>query len=115
MAPPEANIEMVAMVRNLPNDCIDSSLQGASARDETTRMILLVKHQRAKIVEVQRQGPANSLKLKTDNLAANARTTASTEVVALMQFQTQWSSPGGGGGLSIDSNKVTSLAPGETS
>ncbi len=56
MAPPEANIEMVVMARNLPNDCIDFSILGGSTRDETAVAILLSKHQRAKIVEVHRQG-----------------------------------------------------------
>jgi hypothetical protein len=114
MALPEANIEMVAMVRNLPNDCIDSSLPGASVRDETAITILVVKYQRAKIVEVQRQRPAITLKLKVDK-SADARNIASSEDVALLQFQTHWWSRGGGGGLSMDSNIVTPLAPGETS
>ncbi len=115
MALPEADIEMVAMVRNLPNDCIDSSRPGASVRDETAITILVVKYQRAKIVEVQRQRPAIPLKLKVDKLAADARNIASSEDVALLQFQTHWWSRGGGGGLSMDSNIVTQLAPGETS
>ena len=86
MAPPEANIEMVVLATNLPNDCIDFSIPGSSARDETALAILLSKHQRAKI------GKARLLhtKLKTDKLAANARNTASSEAVALLPFQTQW-------------------------
>ena len=86
MAPPEANIEMVVLARNLPNDCIDFSIPGSSARDETALAILLSKHQRAKIG----RAPLLHTKLKTDKLAANARNTASSEAVALLPFQTQW-------------------------
>src|ERR1700719_2728265 len=64
MAPPEANIEMVVLARNLPNDCIDFSIPGGSARDESARAILLSKYQCAKIVEVRRQGPAITPSLK---------------------------------------------------
>jgi hypothetical protein len=111
MAPPEANIETVVLARNLPNDCIDLSIPGGSARDETAMAILLSKRQRAKIVEVHRQGPAITPSLRRP---ADARNTASSEAAAFLHFQTQWGSPGGGGELSIGSNIVTSLAPGET-
>src|ERR1700730_8023657 len=67
MAPPEANIEMVVLVRNLPNDCIDFSLPGGAARDETAMAILLSKHQRAKIAEVRRQGSAITSSLRRTN------------------------------------------------
>jgi hypothetical protein len=67
MAPPEANIETVVLARNLPNDCIDFSIPGGSARDETALAILLSKHQRAKIVEVHRQGPAITPSLRRTN------------------------------------------------
>lgn len=58
MAPPEANIEMVVMARNLPNVCIDFSMPGAAARDAAAVAVMLSRLQRAKIVEVHRQGPA---------------------------------------------------------
>src|ERR1700682_4438829 len=67
MAPPEANIEMVALASNLPIDCIDFSILGGSARDETAVAILLSKYQRAKIVEVHRQGPAITPSLSWTN------------------------------------------------
>jgi|ERR1700730_2556047 len=67
MAPPEANIEMVEMARNLPNDCTDFSIPGGTARDETAIAIGLSKHQRAKIVEVHRQGPAITPSLRRTN------------------------------------------------
>jgi hypothetical protein len=89
MAPPEANIETVVLARNLPNDCIDFSIPGGSARDETALAILLSKYQRAKIVEVHRQSGYYT-KLKMDKLAANARNTASSEAVPLLHFQIQW-------------------------
>ena len=58
MALPEANIEMVVMARNLQNDCIAFSIPGGPTRDGIAIAILLSKPQRAKIVEVHRQGPA---------------------------------------------------------
>jgi hypothetical protein len=74
MAPPEANIEKVVMARTLPNDCIDFSIPGGLARDETAIAILLSKHQHAKIVEVHRQGPAVTPSLR--GTVADARNTA---------------------------------------
>lgn len=79
MAPPEANVEMVVMARNLPTDCIDFSIPVGSARDETAVAILLSKHQRAKIIEVHRHCPAITPSFKTGKLAADARSTASSE------------------------------------
>lgn len=108
MAPPEANIEMVVLARNLPNDCIDFSIPGGSARDESARAILLSKYQRAKIVEVRRQGPAITPSLRNWQ---RMRETASSEAVPLLHFQTQWEPRGGE--LSMGSDIVTSLAPGE--
>ena len=67
MAPPEANIEMVVMARNLPTDCINFSMPGGTARDETALAILLSKHQRANIGEVHRQGPAITPSLRRTN------------------------------------------------
>ena len=57
----EANIEMVVMARNLPNDRIDFSMPGGSAREEIAITILLSKHQRAKIGEVQKSNDDDSL------------------------------------------------------
>lgn len=79
MAPPEANVEMVVMARILPTDCIDFSIPGGSARDETAVAISLSKHQRGKIDEVHRHLPAIAPSFKADNLAADARNTASSE------------------------------------
>jgi hypothetical protein len=112
MAPPDANIETVVLARNLPNDCIDFSIPGGSARNETAMAILLSKHQRGQKSRSSR--PGDYTKLKTDKLAADVRNTASSEAAAFSHFQTQWGSPGGGGEVSIGSNIVTSLAPGET-
>ena len=89
MAPPEANIERVVMARKLPAECIDFSITGGSARDETGIAILLAKHQRAKIAEVHRQGPGYYTKLRTDKLAADARNAASSEAAALLHFRAQ--------------------------
>ena len=109
MAPPEANFEMVLLARNLPNDCIDFSIPGSSARDETALAILLSEHQRAKI------GKARLLhtKLKTDKLAANGEIPRRAKP-RLCYLSKHNGSPGGGGALSMGSNIVTSLAPGET-
>ncbi len=52
MAPPEANIEMVVMARNLPNDCIGFAIPGGAVRDETVIATLLCKYQRAKTADV---------------------------------------------------------------
>src|ERR1700730_13182307 len=110
MAPPEANIEMVVLARNLPNDCIDFSIPGSSARDETALAILLSKHQRAKI------GKARLLHNKLRR--TNWRGMGEIPRVAkpwLCYLSKHNGSPGGGGGaLSMVSNIVTSLAPGET-
>lgn len=67
MAPPEANIEMVVLARNLANDCIGFSIPGGSARDETAIAILRSKHQRAKLVDVHRQDPAITPSLRRTN------------------------------------------------
>jgi hypothetical protein len=42
MAPPETNMEMAAMARDLANDCIDFSIPGGAAGDETVIAILLL-------------------------------------------------------------------------
>jgi hypothetical protein len=112
MAPPEANIEMVELARNLPNDCIDFSIPGSSARDETALAILLPKHQRAKIVGVHRQGPAITPSFKTDNLR-RMREIPRRAKPWLCCISKHDGSPGGGGELSMGSI-VTLLAPGET-
>ena len=57
----------LCLARNLPNDCIDFSIPGGVARDETAMAILLSKHQRAKIGEVHRQGPAITPSLRRKN------------------------------------------------
>ncbi len=114
MAPPEANIEMVVLARNLPNDCIDFSIPGSSARDETAIAILLYKHQRTRIVEVHRQGPAITPSLRRTNWRRMREIPRRSEPW-LCYLSKQNGSPGGvGGALSMDSNIVTSLAPGET-
>ncbi len=62
---------------------------GGTMRDETARAILLVKHQRAKRGEVQRQGLSIPRKVKMDKLAVDARKPASSKAVALLHFQPQ--------------------------
>jgi hypothetical protein len=114
MAPPEANIEMVVLARNLPNDCIDFSIPGGTARDETAMAILLSKHQRAKIGEVHRQGPAIPPSLRRTDWQRMRENTASSEAGSLLHVETQWWSPGGAGELAIGPNIVTSLASGES-
>jgi hypothetical protein len=93
MAPPEANIEIVVMARKLPSDCIDFSISGGAAREETAIAILLSKCQRAKIV---RQGPPITAGLRL------RRT-----------YATPWQAKPCGE-LSMVSNIATSLAPSET-
>ena len=109
MAPPEANIEMVVLARNLPNDCIDFSIPGGSPRDESARAILLSKYQRAKIVEVRRQGPAITPSLRNWRRMREYRVERSRAVVTFPNTREPR-----GGELSMGSNIVTSLAPGET-
>jgi hypothetical protein len=53
MSPPEANIEIVVMARNLPNDCMGFSIPGGAVRDETVIATLLCKYQRAKTADVR--------------------------------------------------------------
>jgi hypothetical protein len=96
MAPPEANIEMVVMARNLPNDCIGSSIPGGAARDETVIAILLSKYQPGKIAEVHRQDPTITPGVRLRRMCA-----------------IPWRAKPRGE-LSMGSNIVTSLAPGET-
>jgi hypothetical protein len=75
----EANIEMVVMARNLPNDRIDFSMPGGSAREETAVTILLSKHQRAKLGEVHRQAPSFPSGLRRTNWRRKRENTASNE------------------------------------
>jgi hypothetical protein len=110
----EANIEMVVMARNLPNDRIDFSMPGGSAREETAISILLSKHQRAKIAEVHQQGPAIPPSLRRTDWQRMRENTASSEAGSLLRVQTQWWSPGGAGELAIGPNIVTSFASGES-
>jgi hypothetical protein len=114
MAPPEANIEMVVLARNFPNDCIDFSMPGGSARDETALAILRSKYQRANIVEVHRQGPAITPSLRRTNWR-RMREIPRRAKPWLCYISKHKGSPGEGGGgeLSMGSNIVTSLAPGE--
>ena len=114
MGSPETNIEMVVMARNLPNDRIDFSMPGGSAREEIAITILLSKHQRAKIAEVHRQGPAIPPSLRRTDWQRMRENTASSEAGSLLRVQTQWWSPGGAGELAIGPNIVTSLASGES-
>jgi hypothetical protein len=112
MAPPEANVEMVVMARNLPNDRIDFCLPVGSAREKTAITILLSKHQRAKLGEVHRQGPAIPPSLRRTNWRRMREISASSKAGGLLRVQT-WS-PGGAGELAIGPNIVTSLASGES-
>jgi hypothetical protein len=114
MGSPETNIEMVVMARNLPNDRIDFSMPGGSAREEIAITILLSIHQRAKIGEVHRQGPAIPPSLRRTDWQRMRENTASSEAESLLRVQTQWWSPGGAGELAIGPNIVTSLASGES-
>jgi hypothetical protein len=113
MAAPEANIEIVVMARNLPNDCIDLSVPGRAARDETAMAILLVNHQRATIGEVHRQGPAITPSLRRTNWR-RMREIPPRAKPWIYDISKHWRSPGGGGKLSTGAKIVTSLAPGET-
>ena len=111
----EANVEMVVMARNLPNDRIDFSIPGGAEREETAITILLSKHQRAKIGEVRRQGPAIPPSLSRINWRRMRENTVSSEVVDLIHLQIQFWSPGGAFELEMASkNIVTALAPSET-
>lgn len=110
----EANIEMVVMARNLPNDRIGFSMPGGSAREEIAITILLSKHQRAKIGEVHRQGPAIPPSFRRTDWQRMRENTASSEAGSLLRVQTQWWGPGGAGELAIGPNIVTSLASGES-
>ncbi len=110
----EANIEMVVMARNLPNNCIDFSMPGGSAREEIAITILLSKHQHAKIGEVHRQGPAIPASLRRTDWQRMRENTASSEAGSLLRVQTRWWSPRGAGELAIGPNIVTSLASGES-
>jgi hypothetical protein len=110
----EANIEIVVMARNLPNDRIDFSMPGGSAREEIAIVILLSKPERAKIGEVHRQGTAIPPSLRRTDWQRMRENTASSEAGSLLRVQTQWWSPGGAGELAIGPNIITSLASGES-
>ena len=114
MAPPEANIETVVMARNLPNDRIDLSMPVGSAREDNAISILLYMHQRAKIGEVHRQGPGITPSLRRTNWRRMREIPRRAEPWLCYLSKHNWSPGGVGGALSMDSNIVTSLAPGET-
>jgi sensor histidine kinase regulating citrate/malate metabolism len=103
------------MARNLPNDRIDLSMPGGSARVDNAISILLSKHQRAKIGEVHRQGPAIPPSLSRTIWRQMREHAASHEAMALLRVQAQSRSLGGAAVLAMGSNTVASPAPGETS
>jgi hypothetical protein len=108
----EANVEMIVMARNLPNDPIDFSMPSGSAREEIAITILLSKHQHAKIREVRRQGPAIPPSSRRTDWQRMRENTASSEAGGLLRIQTRRWSPGGAGESAIRPNIVTSLALG---
>jgi len=103
------------MARNLPNDRIELSMPGGAAREDNAISILLSKHQRAKIGEVHRQGPAIPPSLSWTIWRQKRENAASREAMALLRVQAQSRSLGGAAVLAMGSNSVASPAPGETS
>lgn len=104
------------MARNLPNDRIDLSMPGGSAREDNVISILLSKHQRAKIGEVHRQGPAIPPSLSRTIWRQMRENAASRGAMALWRVQAQSRSLGGAAVLAMgSSNTVASPAEGETS
>jgi hypothetical protein len=114
MGAQEANIETVVMARNLPNDRIDLSMPGDSAREDNAISILLSKQQRAKIGDVHRQGPTIPPRLSR-TIWRQRENAASREATALLRLHAQSRSLGGAAVLAMGSNTVASPAPGKTS